>query len=236
MPFTPSVFRRLATFLIFTIGLVSCERGIFESGIDEGVIEYRIEYPKLNEDHVMMDLLPKKMEMTFKNGEYRNEISAGMGLFKTAIIKQKEKEELIHTIKVLNKKLASDLDEKAVDRMNVGFNKLTFEATGNKKVIAEYECTEMIAKVEGDSAWEFKLYFTDEISIDNPNYLSPFQEVKGVLMQYEMINHDLHMLFTAEKVLDKEIKREDILLSDDYLMVTSDSLEEELDAIFEKVK
>ena len=91
------------------ICMLSCSEGIFESGLSEGVIEYKIEYPHIGEDHVMMDLLPQKMEMTFKDGEYRNEISAGMGLFKTSIIKEKENAKLIHSIKLLNKKLASEL-------------------------------------------------------------------------------------------------------------------------------
>lgn len=236
MPFTPSIYKRIHYFLILSFIAASCDSGIFESGLDEGIIEYRIEYPYLEDDHIMMDLLPKKMEMTFKDGEYRNEISAGMGLFKTSIIKEKENQKLIHTIKLLNKKMASELDAQDAKRLNIEFDHLSFQPTGGKKEIAGYSCQEVLATVNGDSIWEFKLYFTDEIDIPNSNYLNPFQEIEGVLMQYEMINHDLHMLFTAESVHKKEVKREDILLADDYLIVTPTNLENELDAIFDKVK
>jgi hypothetical protein len=236
MPFTPSVFKRIAYYFILLLFATSCDRGIFESGLDEGVIEYRIEYPDLGDDHVMMDLLPKKMEMTFKEGEYRNEISAGMGLFKTSIIKEKENEKLIHTIKLLNKKLASELNAQDIKRMNKAFNDIEFKKTNGTKEIAGYQCQEVQATVKGDSIWEFKLYYTDEIDVPNSNYLNPFAEIEGVLMQYEMINNDLHMLFIAENVLKKDINREDILLAEEYEMVSPENLEKELEAIFEKVK
>lgn len=236
MPFTPSHFKRISFFVVILFFVVSCDKGIFESGLKEGIIEYRIEYPKLDKDHIMMDLLPKKMEMTFKNGEYRNEISAGMGLFKTAIIKENENQKLIHTIKVLNKKMASELNYDDFVKLNSEFNNLEFKPTGNSKEIAGYHCKEMIATVQEDSIWDFKLYYTDEINVPNSNYMNPFEKIEGVLMQYEMINHDLHMLFVAENVLKKEIKKEDIYLEDDYKMVSPTQLESELDAIFEKVK
>ncbi len=236
MPFTPSIHKRIQYFFILLLFTISCDSGIFESGIKEGVVEYKIEYPYLKDDHIMMDLLPKKMEMTFKDGEYRNEISAGMGLFKTAIIKEKENQKLIHTIKLLNKKLASELESSDIESLNKDFNKIEFEATGNMKEIAGYHCKEVIATVKEDSTWEFKLYYTEEIAIQDPNYLNPFHPIQGVLMQYEMINHDLHMLFTAVSVHKKEVKREDILLAEDYVIVTPEKLESELDAIFEKVK
>jgi len=236
MPFTPSNYKRVHYFLVLIFLMVSCDKGIFESGIKEGVIEYRIEYPDLGDDHVMMDLLPKKMEMTFKDGEFRNEISAGMGLFKTSIIREKENQKLIHTIKLLNKKLASELNSGDIDVMNAEFNELEFAPSSNTKEIAGYTCQEVIATVKEDSVWEFKLYFTDEINIPEPNYMNPFEDIKGVLMQYEMISHDLHMLFVAESVHKKEIERDDILLADDYTMVSPENLKTELDAIFEKVK
>lgn len=236
MPFTPSILRRNQYFLILILFMFSCSEGIFESGLDEGIIEYRIEYPQLEDDHIMMDLLPKKMTTTFKEGEYRNEITAGMGIFKTSIIKENDSEKLIHTIKLLNKKLASRLNSEDIRKVNYEFDDLDFKATGQSKMIAGYECNEMQATVMGDSIWEFKLYYTDEINIPEANYMNPFEKVHGVLMQYEMINHDLHMLLTAENVFKKEINRDDILLTDDYTIVTPEKLSSELDAIFEKVK
>lgn len=236
MPFTPSISWRNCYFLIFLLSLAACSEGIFESGIDEGVIEYKIEYPSISGDDVMMDLLPKKMETTFKDGEFRNEIIAGMGLFKTSIIRQGKSDKLIHTIKVLNKKQASEVGSDDIAKLNHEFNEIDFEATDGEKTIAGYKCKEMIAKVKGDSAWEFKLYYTDEIKIPNANYMNPFDKVEGVLMQYEMINHDIHMQFTAEKVLKKEVADEDIHLASDYKMISPAKLSEELDAIFEKVK
>ncbi len=216
--------------------LQACDKGIFESGIEEGMIEYSISYPSIPSDNYMQDFLPQKAETYFCNGEFRTDIIAAMGLFKSSIINSKDKEGLTHSIKVLNKKLASELNEKDILLFNPEFKDITIKKSDKRKTIAEYDCKAMDVTVNGDSSWSFTLYYTDEIHIKDANKMSPFKALDGVLMEYDVLSRDIHMKFSAVKVIKKKINREDILLSDDYKMITPLELKKEMDGIFNQLK
>ncbi|MEQ8908847.1 MAG: DUF4412 domain-containing protein [Vicingaceae bacterium] len=216
--------------------LTSCENIIFNQGVNEGVIHYRIDYPAIAKDNYMLELMPKEMKTSFANGEFRSDITAGMGLFRTSIICNDDQEELVHSVKMLNKKYASNLSQSDIIKINPHFNDFKITKTGNTKTVAGYDCKEAIVNFRGDSAWQFRLYYTDQIKIKNPNRHSPFHEIDGVLMEYEMINYQTHMRFIAEKVEEIEVEASSLKLEDDYEIVSADKLNGELEAIFAKVK
>lgn len=236
MPLRNFINRSTYSSLLCLILLASCKDGIFKSGLKEGEIEYEVSYPDLAEDHLMMDLLPKKMECTFTEGQFRNEITAGMGLFRSAIIYQEQDEHLYHTVKLLNKKIYAELGNDDIQALNEGFNGLVFEETGNKKTIAGYKCKEVEVEVPGDSIWVFNVYYTDEIIIPNFNYRNPFEGIDGVLMEYDILSNNLHMHFEAVEVKASEVDESEIKVSEDYTEVSSAELRQELESIFNKVK
>lgn len=235
MPNTPSPLR-LSIFLLPFLLLFSCDQGIFKSGLEEGVIEYEVSYPDLEDDHLMMDLLPKKMKSYFANGGYKNEITAGMGLFRSSIIYDGNENQLFHTYKLLNTKMVSELNPEDIHELNQGFQDLEFEETGTEKVIAGYNCKEVKVDVKADSSWSFMLYYTTEIDVPKANYRNPFEEIDGVLMQYDLLNQDLHMRLKAVKVMDKEVDLKDIRVDEEFEKVSSARLRKELESIFQKVQ
>lgn len=94
----------------------------------------------------------------------------------------------------------------------------------------------MLVEIKGDSLWQFKLYYTDEIKIEHPNRFNPFESIDGVLMEYEMINYDTHMRFVPERIETKEVDQESLKLEKDYEMVSANRINDEIKAIFAKVK
>ena len=121
----------------------SCEKSIENDGyISEGIIEYNISYPQIPEDDLLLEILPKKMKMSFKNDSYRNDIVAGMGLFRTSIISKKDDDNLLHTVKILNNKFASTLNTSDLQTINPNFHSIDIEFTENTKVIAGFNCKE----------------------------------------------------------------------------------------------
>ena len=236
MPVRTIIQNSAYTICLCLILLVSCKDGIFKSGVQEGEIEFEVSYPSLAEDHLMMDLLPKKMECTFSKGYFRNEITAGMGLFRSAIVYQEQDQHLYHTVKLLNKKIYAELDNADILSLNEGFNGLVIEETGKRKEIAGYKCKEVKVEVPGDSSWVFNAYYTNEINIPNANFRNPFHEIDGVLMEYDILSNDLHMHFKAVNVNATEVDEKDIRISEDYTEVSSSELREELESIFNKVK
>jgi len=236
MSFTTKIKRRLVLLFTGLLLLAACEEGIFKSGLQEGVIEYQISYPNLAEDHLMMDLLPKKMQCKFKPGMFTNEVSAGMGLFKSAVIYQSKEEHLYHTVKLLNTKIFAELDNPDILALNDGFENLEFKPTGNKQKIAGYNCKEVEVTVPSDSSWTFLMYYTKEIDIPEANFRNPFEEIDGVLMQYDIVSNGLRMRFSAKKVTEEKVPEDEIVVGEEYEKVSSSELRAELESIFNRVR
>lgn len=233
-----TTLERVKVSLIFLLTALfsSCEGDFIGSKIDEGVIHYRIEYPSIPEDNYMLDLMPKEMTTSFSDGDFRSDISAGMGLFRTSIIFNQDQKGLVHSLKLLNKKYASSLTSSEIAIVNPHFKEISVTKTGKKKEVAGLECKEMLVEMKGDSLWQFKLYYTDKIKIEHPNRFTPFESIEGVLMEYEMINYDTHMRFIAERIETKEVDQESLKLENDYEMVSANKINDEIKAIFAKVK
>lgn len=212
----------------------SCGENPFSNKVDEGIIIYSIEYPEISPDNVMLELMPKKMEMQFKDHDFRNDIIAGMGLFRTSIISKKAENQLIHSVKMLDKRYFTVLDEADIKTMNPELNDLSFEYTGNEKEIAGFNCKEVIAKQNGETL--FIMYYTEQIAITGPNRGTPFKEIPGVLMEYDVINYKTHMHFQAEEVIEMEVPTEQLSLEDGYVEISADELKNEIQIIFDKVQ
>jgi len=225
------------------IALLVLSFGCFDSvekskkGIAKGVIEYKIDYPQIPEGNYLLDLMPNKMETTFIDGNFRSDIVAGMGLFKTSIISEKENEKLVHSVKMLNKKYASKMGHEEIKRFNPNFSDIEITLKDEEKEIAGYLCKTAEVKVKGDSSWSFMVYYTREIDIPSINQHTPFNKIDGVLMQYDIVSYDTHMRFIAEKVIpNDELKAESIYLEEGYEAVSPARLKEEIESIFAKVK
>lgn len=70
--------------LFGVIVLSSCKDSISDKS--EGVIEYKVTYPKMDKTNFMLDFMPKEMKMYFKDNKYITTVSAGMGTFKTEFV------------------------------------------------------------------------------------------------------------------------------------------------------
>lgn len=215
---------------------VSCETISFGNKINTGTISYEISYPDIPENSYMLDLYPSEMQTMFKNGKYRTDIIAGMGLFKTSIIFDEDEDYLVHSAKMLTKKMASELTYSQVRSFNPDFNNLDIEFLEETKEIAGYECKSALAKSLQDEGWYFKVYYTEKFGVEDPNRHGPFKDIKGVLMEYEILSYDTRMHFIATKVTTDEFEETELALEDDYKMVEPDILKKEIESIFKSVQ
>lgn len=214
----------------------SCDSKLLKKGIEEGTIEYSISYPQIEKDSYLLDIMPNHMQMTFTNDIFRSDIVAGMGLFKTSIISNKNDEMLTHSLKLLNKKYASTMGNEDIIAVSPYYKDIEFEFTDETKKIAGFKCKKAIAHIKGDSSWSFDVYYTNQIAIANPNRLTPFESIKGVLMEYDLYNYNTHMRFMAQKVTEKEVDPALIDLEEDYVMISPTDLKSEIESIFAKVQ
>ena len=225
----------LTLLLAFALLYSSCDNITFQSGIDEGKIEYDISYPNIPEDYIMLDLMPKNMLTTFVKNNYRSDIVAGMGIFKTSIICTEGNKKLIHSIKMLKTKYASELTDEDFKKFSPEFNEIEVSLNSETKEIAGYNCNGADIKVLGDSVWTFKLFYTKEIKILNANIHTPFKDIKGVLMEYQLVSNNILMKFTATKVIQEDIELNAIKLEDEYEMVDPMKLKSEIEKLFSNI-
>ena len=221
--------------LASTLSFYSCENHVFHKGINEGKIEYDISYPNVPEDNVMLELMPKTMRTTFVDNNYRSDIIAGMGIFKTSIICKEGSEKLLHSIKMLRTKYACELTEDDFLKFSPEFTSIEVSFNDEIKEIAGYKCKGADIVVQGDSIWGFKIFYTDEIVIKNANSHTPFKEIGGVLMEYQLMSNSILMHFTATKVLQEDVELSDINLEEGYEMIEPMKLKAEIEKLFSNI-
>ena len=170
--------------------------------VSAGTIEYAASV--VDESNPMASLAPSKMTIKFKNNKSVAEMSAGMGLFSTSFISDPDTRTLTQLVKILNKKLSLVQTQVDIKKENDAYP-MEITELKDTKMIAGYKCNKAHVKLKDDSATEFDVYYTKELSITNPNFANPFNMIDGVLMEYQMKKFGLEMKFTA-----KSIKKEDI--------------------------
>ena len=91
------------------------------------------------------------------------------------------------------------------------------------KEIAGYVCKK--AKVTWDDL-SFDVFYTDEIKITDPNWNNPFNEIDGVLLQYQFDMFGIKTKITAETVEKIDVEDETFDIPADYKTVTKAEMED----------
>ena len=180
----------------------------------------------------MERLMPKEMEMKFKGGQLKTELSFGLGMIKIGYLSNSEKQEVHELLKFMKNKNFAKRNAKEVQLMldEIPKHKITL---GNQvKTIAGYQCKN--AKVDimqKDSAYSIEIWYTEDLKVVNPNWCTPFKEIKGVLMEYQVQKLDVVMKFTAKKVQLMEYTPEEFNLPENYKKISFKEMEESLEQL-----
>ena len=220
--------------IILSSSLIGCREEANENA--EGVISYKVTYPKMDKTNFMFEFMPKKMELIFKNDKYITNLSAGIGLFKTSFIVDKNEGEFIQLIKLVDKKYILTLTEEKVEESLLNLPPLTTEYTGETKQILNYACKKAIITINDGSNDVFTLFYTDQINIKTPNWCSQFKGIKGVLLEYQYEKYNVCMRFTAEKIAFKKINDTEFEIDKKYVSLSESDLEKEMQEIFDTFK
>ncbi len=190
--------------------------------INEGVIEYDAE--PVDENHPMAGLVPRKMLVKFKKNIFCAEMSV-MGVLTTNFIANSDKKTMTLLVKMFNDKQASVDDEKIIKEENDQY-KLEFKETNETKEIAGYKCKKLIANLADDPTVKFDVYYTEELNVTSPNLLSPYAQIKGMLMEYRLKKFGIEMKFTAVGVKKEEIPDEEFELPAYYKVISKKEMDE----------
>lgn len=225
----------LAVAIAFVIGSLagSCDRiAVFDQRPQQGVIEYKISFPTLEDDSgLMTSLLPEKMTMHFNRGVYATELSTVGGLFKNRFVVNGNERSMIHQIKIFKKKIESEYNETDILGQLNQMPRLTIIETGELDTIAGLPCRKAIGIFDHISMPEMTIYYTDAINIPNPNWCTQFHEIDGVLLQYDLEQMGIRMRFTAVSVQSLETDESSLAPEPGYDRVPVERLQAELEEV-----
>jgi len=216
--------------VLFTVLLVSSCHKITRSGIDEGIMKYEITYLEDKANNPLISLLPSHLDMHFKNNSVLLCVEGWMGIFESAFIKQAETGEFITTLKIMNKKYYYKSDTVEGFMGDTKYLNLEFSFDEEVKQILDYDCKHAKVFVPSNNV-TFDLYYTTDISVEEPNKNTVFEEVPGVLMEFQVEMNGIPMHLIATELTEKEIPDDDFYIPSGYKEVEK----QEVDTIFSSI-
>ena len=76
------------------------------------------------------------------------------------------------------------------------------------------------------------MYYTNDIGISHSNWYTPFREIEGVLLEYQVRKYNYEMRLTALEVIKEEINDNVFSVPGDYENISK----QEMDKILEPFK
>ncbi len=224
--------------ILIMLGLiVACDKiseQVFDQRINEGIIEYEITFPELGSESITASLLPEKMVYRFSENCFASNFETAGGIFQNNITADYETKNLEHKLKVFRKKIKVDMEESQVLRMLTQYPHMTVINTNQVDTIAGFPCKKALIVFEAMDSQEIEVYYTQHIKMNNPNWCTPYHEIDGVLMAYEIEEFGVRMRLEAKAV--KNLDNRDCLkpLNDgDFVPITREMMEAELGQLVE---
>lgn len=213
--------------------VLSCEDfNAFDQRLREGVIEYNVTFPYLDDSNNMMaSLLPEKMYLHFKRDQFSTELATVGGLFKNRFVSNQDQKQLIHQLKIFKKKLETEYDETGIQRQMMNLPNITIVETNEVDTVAGFPCKKAIGIFDHISLPEMTIYYTDQINIDSPNWCTQFYPIEGVLMQYEVEQLGIRMRFRATSVQGLDVDPKILKPEEGYERVSPDQLQVEIEEL-----
>lgn len=222
-------------FIMLTL-VVACNKisdQVFDSRINEGVIEYQITFPESRDESITAGLLPDKMTYAFKETGFASNFQTAGGMFKNNIVADLKAKSLEHSLKVFRKKIKVKMDETDILKMLAEYPRMTVVRTNDIDTIAGYPCKKALIVFEEVGQKEIEVYYTDRIKMKNPNWCTQYHEIEGVLMAYEVEQFGIRMRLKAQSVQSKKTSEEDFVKNEDYKSISKEMMDVELAQLVE---
>ncbi len=205
------------------VGVSGCKKSAFKS-IDEGEIHYKIHYVDRNAV-LPDDLMPDNMVVKFKNNKILMEIISPIGNNGVYNIIDPENKEIRTFFRVMGMKYyymgTTNEIPPGIDPMS----DMNIEYTEQVSTILDFECRKAIISLPGRD-FNYELWYTNEIDIDNPNLSSPFENIDGVLMNFFFLMGDIIVEFDAQAIYIRDVPDKDFEKKENYRRIDRKSMDD----------
>jgi len=219
----------ITIFIVISFLYVGCDGCSVLGGKSEGIVVYDITYPKPHPDAATQFMMPSDMELHFKDDKYVNSLSIAYNVVNIGYLVNNQTKELVEIAKIGKHKYACKINEANLSTLlkDVPPHKVEL-IDGETKEIAGFKCKKAVVTVAAKTPYKFDVYYTTDIALTNPNWCTPFKDIPGTLMEYQIEKFDVIMRFTAKEVknLAQETKEFDVPEGLEY--TTPQFIDEEL--------
>lgn len=185
----------------------------------EGVIEF--ETKAVDQEHPMASLAPSSATLKYKDRHFVMEMSS-FG-FNTSIFGDLEHKTMTQTIKFFDLKQACLEKEPDIKKENDDY-KLNIEETKETKQIAGLKCYKLKVSLVDSPEVTFDAYYTKDLGIGDFNKLTPYAQVKGMLLDYRAKRMGMEMHFKAREVKHTVVDDESFTIPKDVNFVSKETI------------
>lgn len=207
--------------LLLSAGCSSDKTEAAVEKISQGKIVYSLSYPQFEDDNIFTSMFPSEMTFKFKDHNTRNELKTKMAIFSTSLLANNKDKKVTHLVKIANKYSGLEMDSMEImEEYGRKPEGMSITPTDQTKQIAGYNCKHAKVTFESDSTKNFDIYYTEEIDLRDPNWCTPFHEIKGVLMEAQVNKFNIDMHMVATEVVSEEYPAEDFQITNEYEPIT----------------
>jgi hypothetical protein len=199
--------------------------------VTQGKIIYAIDYPNHKDNFFLYSILPKEMEVNFKDGKMQSVIKKA-NLINELLVDCNDKSFAAY-FKYGDEAVNVTLTETDVKSMLVDQRKYTIKMTNVKDTMAGFNVKKAIATSVTDPSDKIELWYTDEIQVKNSNWYNPFKEINGFLLAYSIDRYGIRMDFKAKGFEDVEISDDQLVPHKDGVSILYDDYNKKLDGLFQ---
>lgn len=226
--FVSDIRIRFLTLLLLVTLMHSCNHKSKGKGeIIEGQVIYKISYPKEVNSHTMSFLFPKEMHLFFKDHKQRATFKGNMNLYSLDFIHLNKSDSFLTLLKVLDRKLYVPTSKSGDIFLfqNYSNEKVIF-SKDKARSIAGYNCEMAEIKPTNKEFPNITIWYTDEIGIENPNRNTPFEQIPGVMLDFEVNYQNIAFHFKADKVISTEVSDDIFKVPETYSQSSISEIEE----------
>lgn len=217
------------TMLVAACSTISNE--VFDSRIDEGIIEYAISFPDMGDESITATLLPETMTYAFTENAFASHFEAAGGVFKNRIIADAVNRTVDHQLKIFRKKIMVEMDDSEVLKMLSDYPKMTVIKTDDTDSIAGYHCEKALIVFEEVDVPEIEVFYTNDINMNQPNWCTQYKDIDGVLMAYEIEEFGIRMRLEAQSVEHIALDPEQLQPESEYTPIDRETMDIELEQL-----
>lgn len=223
---------RVLTLCLLALAVVGgCgEHTPFQRDISEGIIEYEVTYPELDSNNIMLEMLPDLMVMKFKKNKYKSELKTAAGIIEMSVLADGSTHTMYNLVKIFSDRYVLKMNQAQARKMTDVLPPFRTEFLDEWETIADAKCQKVLLDFGTAKEESYLFYQTSEIALEDPNWCTPFNEIKGVLLDYRIENYNMHMRLKAIRIIPKEIDDSEFVVGEEYEELTA----QEFDALVVK--